>query len=132
MPTDLPVRILVVEDHDDSREALRALLEVAGYLVADAKSSNDVFPLLPVFVPDIIILDLLLPGMSGLAIASRIRSEAKAPQPYILCFSGAAELEKRSREVGCDDFVLKPADADTLRAKLESVCAQRFRVTGDR
>lgn len=113
-------RILVVEDNDDGREALRMLLEDAGQIVATAADGPSGLTAFNAFQPDIALLDVGLPGMNGYELASIIRKSEKSSCTLIaLTGYGQPADKERSREAGFDHHLVKPVEIDHLL----SICA---------
>jgi len=112
-------RVLVVDDDADLRAALRALIEMWGMEVAEAGDGARGVELACASRPDVIILDLLLPGtFDGFDAARRIRSVG-GYRPRIIAFTGYFGVEERAREAGCDACLLKPAEPEALRQLIE-------------
>jgi two-component system, OmpR family, response regulator RegX3 len=115
-----PVRILVVEDEESYREALSAGLAREGYeveLVADGPSGLTSFAARP---PDLVLLDVLLPGMAGTEVCRRMR--AIAPVPIIMVTALNAEIDiVLGLELGAADYVTKPYRLRELVARIQAV-----------
>ena len=113
--------ILIVEDHDDAREALRALLELEGHEVAAAASGPQGVEMARRHVPDIALIDIGLPEVDGYEVARRLR--ALGPRrPYLIALTGYGQPEdvKRAREAGFDTHLLTPVDPDALAKVLSA------------
>src|SRR5688572_27624211 len=100
------VRLLIVEDHRDNRESLGLLFEAAGYEVYLADSGERGIALATAHEPDIVLLDLGLPGLQGEQVAMILK--AAAAPPFIIAYSGYERLEREALAAGCDVFVVKP------------------------
>jgi CheY-like chemotaxis protein len=113
-------RILIVEDDADGREALRALLELWGHEVEVAENGEQGVELTLNSRPEVVLLDIGMPGMDGYEVAKRIRAAPGGPEPFLIAYTGWARVEdhRRGREAGFDSYVLKPADPDHLPALL--------------
>ena len=118
-------RVLVVDDHDDSRTSLRALCETWGHDVACAADGREALAICAAIVPDVVILDLGMPGLDGWEVARRIRTDAGGGI-YIIALSGWTRASDRARAVlaGVDDFFIKPANLTVLRNLLNVVPAR--------
>jgi two-component system CheB/CheR fusion protein len=121
-------RIAIVEDNEDSREMLCALLAGAGYQCASAASGPAGLTLIEEMEPDAAVVDVGLPGMDGLALARRVRSNPKTAGVYLVALTGYGQPSDRvaAREAGFDGHLVKPVDFDRLLAILDEAGA-----TGD-
>jgi len=115
-----PERILIVEDDPDSRTALRCLLEMLGHEVFEAASGEQGIEMAVTRRPDVVLLDIAMPGMDGYEVARRIRSARGGHEPYLIALTGwdRREDERHARAAGFDEFVVKPPDPDRLEAIL--------------
>ena len=113
--------ILIVEDHDDAREALRALLELEGYDVDAAANGPHGLDLVRARVPDVALIDIGLPEVDGYEVARRLRAMA-GPAPYLIALTGYGQPDdiRRAREAGFDAHLLKPVDPDALTLVLKA------------
>jgi two-component system CheB/CheR fusion protein len=109
-------RVMVVEDNADSREALCALLESAGYDCRSAGSGPAALSLAAAFAPEIAILDLGLPGLDGFELARRLRADPRHADVRLVALTGYGQAADRaaSLEAGFDEHVVKPIHADRL------------------
>jgi DNA-binding response OmpR family regulator len=105
---------MVVDDHVDSREALVHLLTVWGHEVVAAEDGIVALHEYDEFNPDIMIIDLDLPGIRGEKVVSAIR--ARGSKAFIIALTGwsLSEYRERATEAGCDVFLLKPCDLEEL------------------
>jgi CheY-like chemotaxis protein len=115
------LRVLVVDDEPDTVASLRTLLKAWGYeswSALDGQAALDVAELWP---PDVVLLDLALPGMSGYDLARQLRHNSPSGL-CLICMSGyGTEVDReRSREAGFDHHLLKPTDPGELQRLLES------------
>ena len=115
-----PVRVIVVDDEPDLREMIAAYLGKHGFVVAGAGDARELDALLNNGAPDLVILDVNLPGEDGFAIARRLRAHSDVP---IIMLTGAGDTVDRvvGLELGADDYVTKPFDPRELRARIHSV-----------
>ncbi len=113
-------RVLVVDDFPDAADVTCTLVRLMGHDARASYSGNGALAAIDEFDPDLVILDLGLPDLSGFEIASIIRSRGNS-RPYIAAVSGWGQPEDRRRALsaGCDQFVIKPTD----RAKLQRIFA---------
>ena len=114
-------RVLVVDDNADAREALRFLLEDEGHEVRTAADGPEALAVAASFVPDVVLLDIGLPGMDGYEVARRLRDLPQCRSVFIAAVSGYGQPEDRirSQEAGFDEHLLKPVSAGPLLALLE-------------
>jgi DNA-binding response OmpR family regulator len=111
-------RILVVDDDDDIRGLLRKLLERAGHEVFDAADGQAGLRELYAGSPDLVILDVAMPGLDGWATLERIRELTDVP--VLMLTAHDAELERvRGLRAGADDYVVKPFGRQELVARVE-------------
>jgi CheY-like chemotaxis protein len=123
------LRILVVEDEEDARELLVALLQRAGAIVSAAASAREALAVLEREPPAVVLSDIGMPGEDGYALIRRIRalgSENIARTPAV-ALTAFARPEDRTRalDAGFDDHVSKPIEPDELFAAITSVAARR-------
>ena len=119
------VRVLVVEDDEDSREMTRLALEAAGALVTVAASAEEALDALAAEVPDVVLSDISMPGQDGRTLLRRMRSVFKkrhARVPAVaLTALGSREARVDSREAGFHYHLDKPVDPKKLIEVLSSV-----------
>jgi two-component system phosphate regulon response regulator PhoB len=103
-------RVLVVEDETDIRDLLTFNLRQQGYDVAAAETGSAALDELGPFNPDLVILDLMLPDMTGIEVCRRIRGRDRKTQPSVIMLTAKGEEIDRvvGFEVGADDYVVKP------------------------
>jgi type II secretory ATPase GspE/PulE/Tfp pilus assembly ATPase PilB-like protein/CheY-like chemotaxis protein len=120
-------KVLLVDDEDSLRKVMRDLLERDGYEVTEARDGVQALDQVDRIGPDIIVLDLNLPGFDGYGVLSHLRSRpATASIPVIvLTAKGDEDNEVRVFELGADDFLTKPFRARALSARLEAVLGRR-------
>lgn len=120
------VRVLVVDDEPDVRGTLKDYLNTHGYEVAEAESGESMRVALAEAVPDVVLLDIGLPGEDGLSLARYLRERYNLA---IIMVTGAGEVVDRivGLEVGADDYIAKPFDLRELLARVKSVL-RRYRV----
>lgn len=111
------MRVLVVDDNVDNAESLAALLELLGYRVAMAHEGASALELASAFRPNVVFLDIGLPGMSGHDVARCIRAQPGGDALFLVAVTGWGQAEdvKRSEESGFDRHVVKPVTFAALR-----------------
>ncbi len=113
-------RILIVEHDDSIKSGLENILRNEGYEIRSAKSGQEGYQVAKESDPDLIILDLMLPGMSGLEICKRLRDEGMKT-PVIILTAKAEESDKvLALELGADDYVTKPFSVRELIARVRA------------
>ena len=121
-----PVRVLVIDDCPDTTETLRILLGLWGHEVRAAHSGAEALRLAPDFLPEIILLDIGLPGLDGYEVARRLRQLPGLADVFLLAMTGytSAQDVARSRAAGFDLHLAKPFDPDALQRLLLSRAAE--------
>jgi two-component system cell cycle response regulator DivK len=113
-------RILVVEDHEENRRIMRDLLTSAGYEMIEAVTGEEGVTLAQTQHPDLILMDIQLPGIDGYETTRRIKADpALRAIPIIAVTSYALSGDDvKAREAGCNDYVTKPFSPRALLAKI--------------
>ena len=121
MSADQP-RVLVVEDESAQREILAYNLEAEGFRVARAETGDEALVLVDEERPDIIVLDWMLPGVSGIEICRRLKARPDTRGvPIIMLSARSEELDRvRGLETGADDYVVKPYSVVELMARVRT------------
>ncbi len=116
-------RILVVEDSPDIAELIRHYLERAGHTIEIATSGSDVLPRARAHAPDLVMLDLMLPGMDGLLVCQALRRDRTTfAIPVIMLTARGEEADRvRGLELGADDYVTKPFSPKELVARVAAL-----------
>ena len=119
--------ILVVEDEPQVQELLAVNLEHAGHRVLRASSAEDAEAAIREELPDVLILDWMLPGESGVSLARRLRSSERTQRlPILMLTARAMEQDKISGlEAGADDYLTKPFSPKELAARIKAVLRRR-------
>lgn len=113
-------KILVVEDEESIRETLAFLLAKEGYKVQTLASGHEAVSEFDKFDPDLVLLDIMLPGLSGVEITKKIRQ--KSQTPIIMLTAKDTELDKvLGLEIGADDYVTKPFSGRELLARIKAL-----------
>jgi two-component system cell cycle response regulator DivK len=113
-------RILVVEDQEDNRRIVHDLLTASGYELIEATTGEDGLKQAAVEKPDLILMDIQLPGMDGYEVTRRIKANPQlAHIPIIVVTSYALSGDdKKAFEAGCNGYVTKPFSPRVLLAKI--------------
>jgi CheY-like chemotaxis protein len=111
-----PCHILIVDDHEDTAESFARLLGLYGHQVSFAVSGPKALAAIQQQEPDIVLLDLHMPGMDGYALARQIRRLPLCEQPLIVALSGMQkpEIGPEAQEVGIHIYLRKPAEPQFL------------------
>ncbi|OAN43868.1 hypothetical protein A6A05_17830 [Magnetospirillum moscoviense] len=128
-PMTSPVHVIVVDDEAEIRAVLTATLEREGYRVTACADGEAFWRAVAADQPDIVLLDLKLPGENGFSIARRLRGQSNAG---IIIVSGMGDVVDKvvGLEVGADDFVTKPFDGRELVARIHSVLRRKVEAPG--
>jgi CheY-like chemotaxis protein len=113
-----PAKILIVEDHQDSREAFRALFEAFGYDVVEAVNGRDAIARAEVERPDIILMDIMMPEVDGFDASRGIRLTAGLEHTPIIALTAMDGARELALQAGMSDYVRKPVDIHGLLAKV--------------
>src|SRR5687767_11107152 len=118
-----PTRILVAEDDPDIGNLLDHYLKKAGFLPTVVTSGRDVMPQIKREAPDLLVLDLMLPGLDGLEVCRAIRADANAASIPIIMLTAKAEETDRivGLELGADDYIAKPFSPNELVARVRAL-----------
>ena len=121
-PRSLP-KILLVEDFDDTRLMMRMWLEKRGYRVIEAETGEEAITLAQSETPDLIIMDVMMPGMNGLDATHRIRQYQALRRTPIVAVSayGSDEYRGLALEAGCNEYVSTPFEPKALADLLNSL-----------
>ncbi|MGA9962516.1 MAG: response regulator, partial [Azonexus sp.] len=119
--------ILVVEDEPAIQELVVINLKHAGFLVVRAGSAEEAESAIRAALPDLVVLDWMLPGQSGVALAKKIRADERSRElPIIMLTARAHEEDKvQGLEAGADDYVTKPFSPKELVARVRAVLRRR-------
>ena len=126
--------VLVVEDEPQIQELIAVNLEHFGHRVRRASSAEEAEAAIRAALPDVVVLDWMLPGESGLAFARRLRSDTRTRElPILMLTARAMEQDKLSGlEAGADDYLTKPFSPKELAARIKAVLRRRApQLSGD-
>ena len=117
-------RVLVVEDDDDIAQVLQRLLRTEGYEVRTSDTGGEALDEARQFLPDLVILDLGLPGLDGIEVARELRGRDDTP---ILMLTARDTVESRVEglDSGADDYLVKPFERQELLARLRALLRRR-------
>ena len=117
------IRVLVVDDHPDVRDMMVAFLTLRGFIVDSAADGSQAVELVRTVHPDIVLMDLSLPGVNGWEVTRILKNDAKTRTVRIIAVTAHA-LEREvaaARAAGCDGVLSKPFDLDALADALPNV-----------
>lgn len=114
-------KILVVDDDSGIGEMLKTLLEFYGYEVTVTAQPEETERLILEKEIDLVMLDMLISGVNGTDVCTRLRNNAATADTPVLMMSALHDAGKKCREAGADDFIAKPFEMDDLTAKITEV-----------
>ena len=123
-------KILVVEDEESIRRFITLNLSVAGYQVGEAASGEEALSMLKRFVPELVVLDLMLPGISGLEVCHQIHLTMPETLVIMLTARGQDTDKILGLELGADDYMVKPFNPFELIARIKAVLRRRSGLKG--
>jgi two-component system CheB/CheR fusion protein len=117
-----PLRVLVVDDCPDTTASLAMLLHLWGYEAQVVHNGRAALEAAGACRPDVVLLDIGLPGMDGYEVARQLRRQHDLGRPVILSLSGYGQEadSRRARAAGCDDHLVKPVDPEALHRLLQA------------
>ena len=125
--TDPPARVLVVDDEPQHRDRLEAMLRDLGYEVFLAREGEEALTLAHEKRPDLIILDLMMPGLSGFEVCARVKMDPQTGGVPVLFMTASDEIgyKERALAAGADDFLAKPTERAELSVRVEALLKVR-------
>ena len=128
-----PLRVLVVDDEPAIRRFLRTSLRTEGYEIVEAETGEAALAEIRRRAPDLVVLDLGLPGVDGLEVIRRLRAPPGSVVPIIVLPSRTDEAGKvEALDLGADDYVTKPFGMDELLARIRAALRHRLQQEGER
>jgi type II secretory ATPase GspE/PulE/Tfp pilus assembly ATPase PilB-like protein/ActR/RegA family two-component response regulator len=120
-------KVLLVDDEDTLRRVMKDLLEREGYIVAEARDGVQALDQVDRFGPDVIVLDLNLPGLDGYGVLSHLRSRPATSDIPVVVLTAKSDEDNEVRvfQLGADDFLTKPFRARALSARLDAVLGRK-------
>jgi two-component system alkaline phosphatase synthesis response regulator PhoP len=121
--SDTRSKILIVDDEIDTLLPLKMSLEVEDYLVLGASNGFEALELAKTNIPDLILLDVMMPGLDGYEVCARLKKDPVTRKiPVIMLTAKDAVREKvKGLDIGADDYVTKPFNLNELKARIKSV-----------
>lgn len=122
-----PTRILVVDDNEAGRMLACAVLQIEGFQVDSAGSAQEVLERLSVAHPDLILMDVQLPGLDGLSLTRQLRADPATAAITIVALTAHAMAGDREQalEAGCVGYIPKPIDTRTLGDQVREILSTR-------
>ncbi|MDP3539782.1 MAG: response regulator transcription factor [Azonexus sp.] len=118
----MPSRLLIVEDDRDLARNLIDFLEIQGYVTDYAADGHGALGLLAGNEYDLVVLDMMLPGVDGLTICSRIRQQMRSKVPVVmLTAKDEVDTKVAAFDIGADDYVVKPASLREIEARIRAL-----------
>ena len=123
MTMKLKSTVLIVDDQQTMRDTLKCLLDNQGYELAFAKNGPEALSKATQLIPDIILLDVMMPGMDGFEVCKKLRADEKMAKVPIVMVTSLDGRDSRLRgiEAGADDFISKPYDTLELQARVQTI-----------
>jgi putative two-component system response regulator len=120
---DMRITILIVDDEPAGRETLESILEPEGYYLVLAENGYQAIEQAKAVLPDVILLDVMMPGINGFEVCERIREDKVLAEIPIIILTALDDHKSmlRALESGADDFISKPFDRHELRARLVGI-----------
>jgi two-component system, OmpR family, response regulator MprA len=116
-----PPHILVVDDDEPITASVRRALEYEGFQVSVARDGLQALELARAHKPDLVVLDLMLPGLDGLSVCARLRAEAATTLVLMLTARDATSDRVRGLDAGADDYLVKPFAYEELLARVRAL-----------
>jgi two-component system, cell cycle response regulator DivK len=116
MSTEQGPLILVVDDYEDAREMYAEYLRFCGFRVAEARNGNEALEQAFTLMPDLVLMDLSLPGMDGWEATRQLKADERTRNIPVVALTGhaLAGASEGAKKAGCDSFVTKPCLPDDL------------------
>lgn len=115
------MKILVADDNPDNRDLVRDVLDMAGYTILEAENGARALTVTFAEMPDLILLDVNMPGMSGFEVCAQVKQDERSAQIPVIMLTAMSDVENRVKglAVGADDYLTKPFSPRELLARVE-------------
>jgi two-component system, cell cycle response regulator DivK len=126
-PAPKPVLVLIVDDFADNREMYSQFLEFSGFRVAEAQNGHEALEKALALRPDLIVMDLSLPGLDGWEATRRLKADDRTRATPVIALTGHALAghSKGAMDAGCDAFITKPCLPERLLEEIKSMLKGR-------
>ncbi len=115
-------RIMIVDDEEDIRGSVGQIFEISGYEVIKAEDGNDCLNKLERAIPDLVILDIMMPGMNGWDVAARIKENSKWSKiPIVFLTAKVDEMSIGMGGLASREYIVKPFDIIKLKERVEEI-----------
>jgi DNA-binding response OmpR family regulator len=123
-----PVRILIVDDERDNRELLELVLAWAGFLILTAASGEEALTTVAQQPPDLILLDVMMPGMTGYEVAAKIKGNIATKSIPVIMVSALTDRKARTLglSAGAEDFLAKPLERAELVSRVRNCLRKTY------
>lgn len=117
----MPDKILVIDDHEETLRVVKFILEQRGYDVVNANSGATGLEMAKEDKPDVILLDVMMPGINGVEVCRRLRADADFDDVPIIMFTAKDQVDDKwaGFEAGADDYLTKPTDPEELDKRIQ-------------
>ncbi len=124
--TGRPTRVLIVDDERQNRELLGIMLAPEGFAVLTAANGMDALALVAREPPDIVLLDVMMPGLDGYQVVAALKGAAATRHIPVILLTGLDDHQARTlgRTAGADDFLSRPVDRDELCARVRTLAGK--------
>ncbi|WP_342304158.1 response regulator [Methanolobus sp. ZRKC5] len=121
--SDIRQKILIVDDEMDALLALKVALEAEGYNIVEAKDGYEAIEKVHSEIPDVILLDLMIPGIDGFEVCRQLKSDATYNHIPVIMLTARGEVDDKVEgiELGADDYVTKPFNLKELKARIKMI-----------
>lgn len=115
-------RIMIVDDEEDIRVSVSQIFEISGYEVTKAEDGNDCLNKLKHAIPNLVILDIMMPGMNGWDVAARIKENSKWSKiPIVFLTAKGDEMSIGMGGLASEEYIVKPFNIIKLKEKVEKI-----------
>ena len=113
---------MVVDDEPDVRTSVRQILKISGYSIIEGEDGTDCLKKLERVVPDLLILDIMMPGMSGWDVAAKIKSNTKWKDiPIVFLTAKGDDMSIGMGSIAAKEYIVKPFDITDLKRRVEKI-----------